>query len=1098
MNPKYEKLTSLLKELFQLDQLDLDFGLYRVMHAKREEVSNFLETDLLGSVKTAFHEYRTADRAKSEKELRRAIEEARRHTNQPEDSALVKEARAKLSLHVDVGKLENDVYDHLFSFFRRYYHEGDFHAKRVYKDGVYAVPYEGEEVSLHWANKEQYYIKSSEYLRNYTFLLNPGSVENPMRVHFQLTGATEEEHSNIKSSEEKKRVFVLSVSEESEHDFLRLVEGEYGKELVIRFEYRPATLDDLPTNSASKLKKPPSQRALISLAVERILATSDPKLFKWISALGETHTKSNGDLADYSRLEANLQRYTARNTFDYFIHKDLEAFLRRELDFYIKNEVMNLDDVENESAPRVEQYLSKIKVIRKIAGKIIDFLAQVENFQKKLWMKKKFVVDTQYCVKLDHVPNDLYPLVVANEEQQKEWDRLFGIRESQIDQNGLVYSSSQSEDFRKRNRNLVIDTKFFDDDFKNRLVASIEDFDDQCDGLLVHSENSQALNLLQTRFRERIKCIYIDPPYNTSENSFLYKNSYKHSSWISMMANGLRIAPSLMPDSGVLIGAIDDTEYANLKILLSDVFGADNYVGSTAVEVNPAGQNIRPNVPARSHDYFHIFARDIEAISMRLRNLTDEERGMYSEEDSSGKYYWDNLRRRGGNSRPKDRRHQWYPLYVKGENVRVPEMDWNDVSEVWVPREKPNDDEKEIWPIDPQGENRIWRVNPNGARREIAKGEILAIQKAGRSEVSKKSREPEGKKPKTLWAESKYSATSHGTKLLLNILGSEVQFSYPKSIHLTTDAVRYWADETAVVLDFFAGSGTTGHAVINLNREDGGKRQFILVEMGEYFDSVLLPRLKKIIFTPEWLNGKPKRLATEVEIERSPRIIKVVRLESYEDTLDNLVIHRTDEQQSLLDSCKQQENGDFREDYYLRYMLDVETRCSQSLLNSKAFSDPTTYKLKVKRPGSEGNHLVNVDLIETFNWLLGISIRCFGVPQNFVVEVERDGEKRLRLTGSLKPDQEGPHWFRTVSGSLPDGRKALIIWRKITGDLECDNLVLNEWFLQQGYSDNGVELDLVYVNGSNNLEILKGESDLWKVCLIEEHFHRLMFDIEKI
>jgi adenine-specific DNA-methyltransferase len=129
-----------------------------------------------------------------------------------------------------------------------------------------------------------------------------------------------------------------------------------------------------------------------------------------------------------------------------------------------------------------------------------------------------------------------------------------------------------------------------------------------------------------------------------------------------------------MPKSGVLMGAIDDTEHSNLKTLLSHTFGDDNHVGTIAVEVNPAGQNIRPNVPARSHDYFHIFAKDIEAISMILRGLTPEERKQYKEKDSKGHFYWDNLRRRGGNSRPTDRPKQWFPLFVKGKKVRVPEM----------------------------------------------------------------------------------------------------------------------------------------------------------------------------------------------------------------------------------------------------------------------------------------------------------------------------------------------------------------------------------------------------------------------------------------
>ena len=135
---------------------------------------------------------------------------------------------------------------------------------------------------------------------------------------------------------------------------------------------------------------------------------TDAALAEWIAELDKPHVMASGEQADYSRLEAHLKRYVARNTFDYFIHKDLGTFLRRELDFYIKNEVMHLDDVENESAPRVEQYLSKIKVIRRIAGKIIDFLTQLEDFQKKLWLKKKFVVETQYCITLDRIPEEFY------------------------------------------------------------------------------------------------------------------------------------------------------------------------------------------------------------------------------------------------------------------------------------------------------------------------------------------------------------------------------------------------------------------------------------------------------------------------------------------------------------------------------------------------------------------------------------------------------------------------------------------------------------------------------------------------------------------
>ena len=266
--------------------------------------------------------------------------------------------------------------------------------------------------------------------------------------------------------------------------------------------------------------------------------------------------------------------------------------------------------------------------------------------------------------------------------------------------------------------------------------------------------------------------------------------------------------------------------------------------------------------------------------------------------------------------------------------------------------------------------------------------------------------------------------------------------------------------------------------------------------MGDYFDTVLLPRIKKVTFTPEWKDGKPKRLATPEEAERSPRIVKVVRLESYEDALNNLEVRRSEKQQLLLDAAEARGADGLRERYILRYMLDVETRGSQSLLNVGAFTDPTAYKLKVKRPGSDESREVNVDLLDTFNWLIGLTVRHIAAPQTFSAAFERDSEDRLRLRGRLKLEADGPYWFRTVTGATPDGRRTLVIWRKLVGEPEQDNLVLDEWFTRQRYSAKDREFDSIYVNGGNNLENIKRPDDLWKVRLIEEDFHRLMFDME--
>lgn len=229
----------------------------------------------------------------------------------------------------------------------------------------------------------------------------------------------------------------------------------------------------------------------------------------------------------------------------------------------------------------------------------------------------------------------------------------------------------------------------------------------------------------------------------------------------------------------------------------------------------------------------------------------------------------------------------------------------------------------------------------------------------------------------------------------------------------------------------------------------------------------------------------------------------VLSLESYEDALNNLQLRRSKAQQSLLDAAQNTEASRLKEQYMLGYMLNVEAEGSQSLLNVRAFTDPTSYKLKVKRPGSDETREVNVDLLETFNWLIGLTVQHIAAPQRFSAKFEHDGEGRLQLKGRLKQDNEGGYWFRTVTGTTPDGRKTLVIWRKRPGGetpegVEQDNLILDEWFTKQGYSSKDSEFGLIYVNGTNNLENLRTPEDLWKVRLIEEDFHRLMFAAEGV
>ena len=610
MSQQFEKLTTLLKELFQLNRPDLDFGFYRIMHAKSEEITQFLERDLLPQVQEALSQYKSADKAELEQELAEMEEQARKLEADPDTLPKVVALRRRIAEEaVDLNALEAEVYDHLYSFFRRYYSEGDFLGKRVYKPGVYAIPYEGEEVKLHWANADQYYIKTDEYLRNYTFRLRPDDQDDPMRVHFRLVDAAEGEHDNVKADKNKKRVFLLA-----DGDFIAEVPGETGPELTIHFEYRLATVADWPEAERAGKSKPPAQKDLISLAEKRIrdVSNDNADIAQWIKELKAFHITSNGEVADYSRLRAHLNRYTARNTFDYFIHKDLGSFLRRELDFFIKNEVMHLDNVENETAPRVEQFLSKIKVIRRIAGKIIEFLAQLEDFQKKLWLKKKFVVETSWCIRVGFIPEEFYGEIAANEAQREEWVRLCEIDEVEGDLATPAYSVPLSEEFLKAHPTLVVDTRHFDREFVDRLLDHFGDVDETTDGVLFHSENFQTLSLIDAQYRNQVKTIYIDPPYNRLGDGFPYKDNYRHSSWLTMMLDRVKNARTLLHQEGVLFSNIDENERDSLQVVLDETFGRNNRIEEVIWAQNTT--HSQSPLYSTNHEYIQVYAYDRAAV----------------------------------------------------------------------------------------------------------------------------------------------------------------------------------------------------------------------------------------------------------------------------------------------------------------------------------------------------------------------------------------------------------------------------------------------------------------------------------------------------
>lgn len=1040
MSAKLERFIKLLKEMFELDKSDLDFGIYRIMNIRKKEIDNFIENTLAGEVSAILSKYATDN-----SQIKKRIEEIEKQCEsvgvKVEESKLKEEyAEYKFLLGSGTGaaEMESDVYSALYNFFSRYYDEGDFISKRRYKEGIYAIPYEGEEVKLCWANHDQYYIKTSENFRDYSFKVNVQGEE--YRINFNLVDAATEQNNN-KESDDKKREFILL-----DENFLEAA----GSELTIKFEYRVAVSED-GTNKLSDHSK--LNKSAIDKIKEAVSRNTDFKRFVWAISVPAPTEKNKTRTV----LEKHLETYIAKNTFDYFIHKDLRGFLNRELDFFIKSEIMQLDDLDTDNEAKVNTYLAKVKAIKKVGRTIIAFLAQIEDFQKKLWLKKKFVVETNWCLTLDRIDESFYPEIALNDGQRQEWVELYAIDEIAGDLFSDAYSNPLTVEFLQQNKNLVLDTKHFTAELIERLIASIDNLDEETNGLLIHSENFQALNLLQERYREKVDHIYIDPPYNGKSSEIVYKTNYKHSSWISLMENRLTLAKYLTTEENVLTVAIDETEFLPLGMLLNYLFPNKTKTCVTVIH-NPGG--VQGDNFSYTHEYaYFVFPEVGRHIGTLVRNNVDIV----------------HLRDWGGNeSKRGTAANCFYPIYVKDGEI----IGFGDVCDDTFHPESANifnsDGTITIYPLDKNNVERKWRharQSVENIKNEL-KCELVNDEYIIRRYKSEY-------RYKTVWTDTQYNANTSGSKILNNIIGEKL-FDYPKSVYTVQDCILAVIPktETPLVLDFFAGSGTTGHAVIDMQRNNLGNRKYILVEMGNYFHTVTMPRIKKVVYAKDWKDGKPQNRETGVS-----QIFKYLRLESYEDTLNNIELSRSPEQVQQLTM-----NDSFFDEYLVSYMLDIESR--NSLLNLDRFKTPFDYKMKIN-VNNETKETV-IDLVETFNYLLGLTV----ASQRAAVRYDAVPDEKGEYEGAVKlvEDQDGKYTFKTIAGSMPNGDKALVIWRNLTGDLAADNAALDAFFAKHRAETEDREYDLIYVNGDNNLENLRGENEQWKVHLIELEFKRKMFE----
>jgi adenine-specific DNA-methyltransferase len=1019
----YDKLQQALRDMFMLDKAtELDFGIYRIIRQRRAEIDQFLNHDLLPQVQQALTEHLSTDSQTLRQELAAVEKSVRDLGYEPDTNEKVQALRARLGQASDVEGLQNEVFSLLLTFFRRYYDKGDFVSQRRYKRDVYAIPYEGEEVKLYWANHDQYYIKTAEYLKHYQ--VRVGGEGSPLRLVLELVEAKLEQDNN-KTQGEQVRRFVLHEAEPLALD---------GDTLRLRFRYELR-------------EKGAKQSTLLEEAVAALL----PQLPAAFAALAQPAPGAapKAKAPAPTLLERYLRDYTARHTFDYFIHKDLQGFLTRELDFFLKSEVLLLDDLlagQRPTAADLQQRLGRALAVRRVGEQIIDFLAQLENFQKKLWLKKKLVVETNYCVTLDRVPPALYPTVAANAEQVAYWRKDFAIQDIKADTVTTGYQEPLPLEFLQQNLYLPVDTAFFDEEFKTQLVGSFENLDEELDGLLVNSENFQALNLLQARYREQVDCVYIDPPYNTESDRangvFLYKDGYDKSTYATLIENRLSVAKELMSESSACWISCDDYEESRLKLIASEVFGEENFLKRNIVWFIPDGTN--KGLIARAHEYVIPFAKNLQKLNHfnRPSSLSSESTKHLTNAPGPKNKLSEITFKKGLRFEGSDAVFsgtvggKQEPIYIKGELIfengelvqdTVLESSWRNKKQVeaYMRGETVTDEKGQIL-------SDIFFM-PNGKPMYAKQLEFYS--------------------PKSV---QQFSFKSEGQMGL--------EFSYPKPVAMPRFFIQLFKKD-AIVLDYFAGSGTTAHSVIELNREDKalGRRKYILVEMGEYFDTVTRPRVLKAAYSREWKNGKP------VGRDGISQVVKYMRLESYEDTLNNLELHRPAELQLALDT-----HAEARHEYLLRYLLDTEAR--GSLLSLDWFENPFDVRLHITRQYEMT--AVPVDLVETFNYLLGLV-----VERHYTQDGYRVVRGRTRALGAGTDEQ-----------------RVLVVWRNVQ---QHDHAALLD-FLKGACPDNPWKhpVSYLFVNGDHTLPNLAaavadsdGESGgPAQVRLIEAEFRQRLFN----
>ena len=595
---------------------------------------------------------------------------------------------------------------------------------------------------------------------------------------------------------------------------------------------------------------------------------------------------------DEAHIKKLVASYKKQNEVDFFIHKNARAFLQEQFDLWFYHYLYKDSEFQEWSVKSI----SHLQRIRNIALEIIGLIGDFEDELKAVWLKPKFAKKVNYVFSLDLIlrhsvlsdksailrsptaalttskllvgslgADEVKPVLRKNadfssqslecqdsnktqsqntalldsickdkgfEKQIKEWQDLGLIDESFQAQN--ISEKILSDD---KYKFLPLDTKHFSKETQYKILSVFDDIESILNGELIKADNFQALNTIMPKYQNKVDLIYIDPPYNTGNDGFIYSDKFNHSSWLSMIANRLELAREFLKDSGSIFISIDDNEQARLKILCYEIFGEGNFMANIIWEKVFSAVNLRKDF-SPNHDFISVYSKNIDKTLLNPLPRTEEANARYKNPDNDPRGIW-----------------------TSGDMSVGPAVEAN-IYEITLPSGR------KILP--PKGYS--WRLSKETFEEYLKDNRIYfnggdSVPRIKRflSEVK------DGITPLTIWKHKEVGHNQDAAKEILALFDDKI-FDTPKPEKLLKRICEIASNQDSIILDFFAGSGTSVATAQKLGRK------WLGVEMGEHFYKVILPRLKKVIA------GFQSGISKECDYQGGGAF-RYYELESYEEAL---------------------------------------------------------------------------------------------------------------------------------------------------------------------------------------------------------------------